>query len=400
VIYGFGAISAGEQAPDSATRSYRALILNVAFWTLFGLLQATTWLLAPIGRGADNPWPLVFVALFNAYIWALLTPFLFPLAARVARAHGRRLWYMAAIVPLGVAVAAVVAVLASSVHGGLPWQGDPTAAQMRFRFWALSRWYFQELVLFFLVFAAGVATDMVRTFRAREREAARLKAEATALEAERAELKARLADARLAVLRSQLNPHFLFNTLNAVSALVSKDPVGVRDMIALLSDLLRSALSEADDEIPVAREMELLRLYLEILEIRYQGELRTRLVVAHDARDALVPPMILQPLVENAMKHGVAPATGTGLIEIEAQRRGDDLLLTVRDSGGGGSQRSSTGDGNGVGLWLTRQRLAELYGEQQRLELVPADGGGMIARIVLPFHTRAELHRSADIAAS
>jgi len=397
LIYGFGPSFAVESKSGPVKRSYRALFINVAFWTLFGLLQAATWVLAPIGDWYPNALPLVGIALFNAYMWALLTPFIFPLAARVNHASGRRIPWLIFVVVLGLVVAAVVAILAGSVHGGLPWtQETASPAQSRFSFWALSRWYFEEVVLFFLVFAAGVATDMFRTYRAREQDAARLKAQASLLEAERAELNARLADARLAVLRSQLNPHFLFNTLNAVSALVVKNPVGVRDMIALLSELLRSALTEADEEIPVSREMELLRLYLEILEIRYQGQLRTRIIVEDDARDALVPRMILQPLVENAMKHGVAPATGEGLIVIHARRDGDDLLLSVQDSGG--ADLPAVTDGAGVGLRLTRQRLSELYGQEQKLELRKADGGGTIASVFLPYHTSSDLRVAADVA--
>jgi two-component system, LytTR family, sensor kinase len=236
---------------------------------------------------------------------------------------------------------------------------------------------------------------MWRTFRVREHEAVRLEAQAIALEAERAELNARLADARLALLRSQLNPHFLFNTLNAVSALVVKDPTGVRNMIALLSELLRSALTAAEEEeIPVEREIALLRLYLEILEIRYQGQLRTRVVVDADAQEALVPRMILQPLVENAMKHGVDPG-GEGLIQVHVARAGDDLALSVQDTGAGTTRLEST-DGAGVGLRLTRQRLSELYGSDQKLELLDAPIGGTIARILLPFHTRADLRFAAE----
>jgi two-component sensor histidine kinase len=391
VLYGFRSDASTHRgiAPRTARRAW---LVNLAVWTVFGLLQAATWILAPIGSRYPSPFPLIAIALFNAYLWALLTPAIFPLAARVSHATERRILWLLAIVVLGLTVAALVALLAANFHGGLPWGAKvASAAQSRFSFWALSRWYFEEVVLFFLVFAAGVASDMFRTFQSREQEGARLKAQAVQLEAERAELKARLADARLAVLRSQLNPHFLFNTLNAVSALVVKDPVGVRDMIALLSELLRSALTDADEEISVAREMTLLRLYLDILEIRYQGQLQTRITVDDDVRDALVPRMILQPLVENAMKHGVAPARGDGHIEIQAQREGSDVVLTVQDSGGADVLPAAR-DGAGVGLRLTRQRLSELYGDAYRLELFPANGGGMKARIVLPYHTISTPH--------
>ena len=170
-------------------------------------------------------------------------------------------------------------------------------------------------------------------------------------------------------------------------------------MIALLSELLRSALTEAEEELPLDREMALLRLYLEILEIRYQGQLHTHIHVEDDVRDALVPRMILQPLVENAMKHGVAPASGDGRIEIRARRDGRDVVLSVRDSGGAEGE-SSVSNGAGVGLRLTRQRLAALYGAAQRVELVAADDGGTIARIVLPYHTVVDGKRVTQVASA
>jgi LytS/YehU family sensor histidine kinase len=276
----------------------------------------------------------------------------------------------------------------------------------------LRHWYFQELVTFFGVFAAGLVSDLSRRYRAREREAAHLQSQASQLEAEQAELRARaarlqaqsaglhaqLADARLVVLRTRLNPHFLFNTLNAVSALVASDPKAGRDMIALLSELLRHALAESrEQEIPLREEVRLLRLYLEILEIRYQGQLRTEVTADAGVHDALVPNMILQPLVENAMKHGVDRAGGRGTIEVLADRVGDDLVLTVRDTGPVDAGAPSSGSA-GLGQRLPRERLAELYGTEQRLELTPSPGGGMTARVVLPYRTNEDVRFAAEVA--
>jgi len=276
----------------------------------------------------------------------------------------------------------------------------------------LRRWYFQEVVTFFGVFVAGLVSDLSRRSRAREREAAQFQAQASQLQAERAELRARtarlqaqsaglhaqLAEARLVMLRTRLNPHFLFNTLNAVSALVAKDPKGVRDMIALLSELLRHALAETrEQEIPLREELRLLRLYLEILEIRYQGQLRTVVTIDPEVQEALVPNLILQPLVENAMKHGVDRAGGHGTIEVLARRSGDDLVLTVRDTGAGEGSAPPLGS-TGIGLRLTRERLAELYGTEQRLELTPAPGGGMTARVVLPYNNSEDVRLAEEVA--
>jgi two-component system LytT family sensor kinase len=313
---------------------------------------------------------------------------------------------------VGLGVAWVQAVVAPRL---LPLAGTSQSADA-WAVWSLTRRYFPTAVVTFLVvLGAGIAADIFRRYRARQREADQLQAQASQLQAERAELRARaarlqaqsaelhaqLSEARLAMLRTQLNPHFLFNTLNAVSALVAKDPRGARDMIALLSQLLRYALKESrEQEIPLHEELRLLRLYLEILEIRYQGQLRTLVTVAPDAHEALVPNLVLQPLVENAMKHGIDRAAGHGSIEVRARRSGDDLVLTVRDSGPGDDTPVPGESGGGVGLRLTRARLAELYGSEPRLELKPVSDGGMLAQIVLPYHTRDEIRLADEFARS
>jgi signal transduction histidine kinase len=444
----------------------RALAFNVAFWTLFGALQASSVLLLSNEDVFADPGRVIANALAHAYMWALLTPAIFWLAARVAPDQGVRPWRLAQVLLIGLVVGVLASAVASTVNALLlPPPGAPPApspaqvvpsrqegrpagpvavpgepAEPRVRgvppaprgplrvgatpgrgalrplgrraLRALRRWYFQEIVTFFGVFVAGLVIDLSRRSRAREREAARFQAQASQLQAEQAELRVRtaqlqaqsaglhaqLAEARLAVLRTRLNPHFLFNTLNAVSALVAKDPKGVRDMLALLSELLRHALAETrQQEIPLREEVRLLRLYLEILEIRYQGQLRTEVTIDPEVHEALVPNMILQPLVENAMKHGVDCAGGHGVIEVLARRSGDDLVLTVRDTGPGGGSPSPSGS-TGIGLRISRQRLAELYGTEQRLELTPEPGGGMTARVVLPYHRREDVRVAAEVA--
>lgn len=388
----------------SPTMGRRELALIFALWTLFGLLQASTWLLSPVGEWYPYPWRLVAVALCNAWLWVPLTPPILRLAARPDPGSGRRLRRYAAVGALGLSVAAMVAAGATAAHWMLlPKPGGVGPSSWRYELWGMSRWYLEDVVLFCVVYGAGVAIGVSQRYRAREREAARFQAQASQLEAERAQLQAQsaalnaqLAEARLAMLRTRFNPHFLFNTLNAVSALVAKDPRGVRDMIALLSELLRHALTDSrEQEIPLREELKLVRLYLEILEIRYQGQLETIIIAEPDVQDALVPNLILQPLVENAMKHGVDRAGGHGTIEVRVYRESDDLVLSVRDTGPGEEMPARKGAG-GMGLQLTRDRLAELYGAEQTLGLAPAPGGGTVARVSLPFHTAADLRVAAE----
>jgi len=184
----------------------------------------------------------------------------------------------------------------------------------------------------------------------------------------------------------QINPHFLFNTLHAVSALVERDPGGVRRMIARLSELLRHTIeSHATDEVPLRDELAFLRRYIEIMEIRFQGRLRVDRNIADDTQDALVPNLILQPIVENALEHGVNRAAGEGQIEIAARRDGERLVLTVRDNGPGLDVQNASG----VGLANTRARLEQLYGNRASLELRDAEGGGVLAQITLPYREHA-----------
>jgi sensor histidine kinase YesM len=245
-----------------------------------------------------------------------------------------------------------------------------------------------HFIIYIGVLSAGFARDYFHRYRARERETARLQSET-------AGLMTQLAEARLSALNAQLNPHFLFNTLNAVSSLVERDPRGVRRMIARLSELLRYTLNGAsENEVLLGQEIAFVERYLEIMQIRFQDRLEVEIQLGDDAGNALVPSLILQPLVENAVKHGFEKMSGTGKIRIQARREDDRLVLSVSDNGPGPSGTLASGDAageGGVGLENIRQRLEQLYGGAQSLVLVEAPDGGTVAQIVIPFRTRAEL---------
>ncbi|WP_251930282.1 sensor histidine kinase [Salinibacter ruber] len=196
--------------------------------------------------------------------------------------------------------------------------------------------------------------------------------------------------ARLQALRYQLNPHFLFNTLNAVSTLiVEQENEDAERMVARLSDFLRLTLEcDSDVEVPLADELDFARRYLDIEQIRFGGRLVVQEDIEPEALSALVPPLLLQPLVENAVRHGIMPREEGGTLLIEAQRVGDRLLLRVADDGLGLSNDTDTG--SGVGLSNTKARLNSLYGEDHRFTLQRADGGGCVVRVELPFHTDSD----------
>jgi sensor histidine kinase YesM len=172
-------------------------------------------------------------------------------------------------------------------------------------------------------------------------------------------------------------------------------------MIARLSELLRYTLNGGNEnEVVLAQEIAFLERYLEIMQIRFQGQLEIEVQLGDDARDALVPSLILQPLVENAVKHGVDKVSDRGKIRIQARREVDRLVLTVSDNGPGPSNVQKTEEGeHGVGLDNIRQRLEQLYGSAQSLSLSKSPGGETIAQIVMPFRTRTELRTTALTAA-
>jgi len=251
--------------------------------------------------------------------------------------------------------------------------------------------------LYLAVFGAGLSRAYARQAELRREDAARREAllHAQREEAARREatLQMQLAEARLDALRRQLDPHFLFNTLNSVSALVARDPAGVRSMIARLSELLRFSFEDADRaEIPLREELALLGRYIEIMEVRFQGRLIVDQRVDERVLDALVPTMVLQPIVENAIRHGVERRKGTGHVVVEACAEPDAVLLRVTDDGPGpgaptGASTPARGPGaarRSIGLANTVARLAHLYGEAASFTLAPGIDGGAVAEIRLP----------------
>ena len=382
------------------------LLLIFAFWTVLAVLNAASRLLDPRGPAFQQPFPAstpITLAFAEYYLWAILTVPIFWLASRVSlEPRGNRLGRVLLFLSVGVITAMFVDVAIHFMRVSLldlpprPRRGPPIT-------WltGIERlWFLDDLTVYFAVLAAGIARDIFARYRARHDETVRLTAQA-------AQLQAQLAEARLAVLSAQLNPHFLFNTLHAVSSLVERDPRGVRRMIARLSELLRVTLEgTSEQEIPLSRELELLRLYLDIMQVRFQGRLDVDVRVDDAVMDALVPNFVLQPLVENAVMHGVAKVEGAGRIELRARRNGDDVVISVRDNGpgidaaiaaddNGSLTRQRTGSGGGVGLSNTRARLEQLYGPDQRLSLHRAGEVGTVAEVVLPYHTADDLHAEA-----
>jgi two-component system LytT family sensor kinase len=368
------------------------LRLIVGFWSFMALLTAANRLLVPRPPGVQPPHPLAAVSLafVESFLWAALTPLIFWLSRRFSLERSRGPTSLLLLLGVGLLIAVGVDILDDFLR--IEIFGLPRPGQLEFQpLLSLTRfWFLNELIMYFAVLAAGFARDYFLRYRTRREEAMRLHAQT-------AQLQAQLSEARLSALRTQLNPHFLFNTLHAISTLVERDPAGVRRMIARLGELLRHTLEAThEQEVALEKELELVERYLEILRIRFPGRLEVDTRADPSVLDALVPNLILQPLVENAIEHGVTKIDGRGHVWIRACRDGERVVLSVRDNGPA-FKRGGLPVEEGVGLRNTRARLAQLYGGSHSLTLRIVEEGGLEAEIVLPYHTAADL-RVAGVA--
>lgn len=319
----------------------------------------------------DRPMPWLDALRFAAPSW-ILVGLLAPLPLFMARRAtiDRHHWRAPLAMHLGGALLFSIShIVATAVY--MAWPAFRGFAGVLSK---TSNAFIVDLILYAAI--AGVAHALRYYRQARERELAA------------SQLQASLTEARLDALRGQLNPHFLFNTLNAISTLAL---VGHKDQVVktlgYLSELLRASLDDKrPQQVPLEDELDLLERYLAIQRIRHGERLLITIDVDPDVREALVPGMILQPLVENAITHGVARVPGNGTIGIRAWAEGDSLRLEVTDTGPGFAAASATrAGGSGIGLTNTRARLAQLYGPRQRLEMCATGTGGACVSITIPL---------------
>jgi len=343
------------------------------------LLQSVASNLLRGTLGAEWPWALLQIPRWLT--WVPLTPIVFYAADRFPFRRdrlGRSAW-----THLGIAllIALVIEVLWLQISFVIQGYLDPVglARMQNNRADVYSAAVLSRLLGDAFIYAAvlGVATTLGYHRRLRERE---LRA---------AQLEAQLALAQVQALKMQVHPHFLFNTLHAVTVLIREDPVAATRIVTRLGDLLRLTLSRATTaQVSFRRELEILTLYLEIERTRFHDRLDIAYDVQPTTLGALVPDLILQPLVENAIRHGVSPNAGTGRIEVRSRRDGDWLCVEIRDNGTGLAHGQVRPDG--IGLTTTRARLERLYGERQELTLADLPEGGCVARIRIPFQLTAD----------
>jgi len=342
----------------------------LAAWTLVAMLFAGQAWFAGQVRGEPLAWGRASVIyLVWAALWAALTPIALRLAARFPLQRPRLLRalaiHAAASVACAFATLALFAV-AAPVIGAT--QVEPTWLGTLGRLSGTT--FLLHLPVYWLIVAAAHVERLVRAAREKDRRQLRLEAQ--------------LADARLQSLRAQLQPHFLFNALNTISVLMHENVEAADRILLQLSTLLRRSLDSGEaGEVTLGEEIAFLENYLEIEQARFGDRLGYRILVPDPVLEARVPTLILQPLVENALRHGLATRAGPGRVEIEAQRHGDVLRLSVRDDGRGLPPATT----ERVGLANTRARLRLLYADRQRFDVRNADAGGVIAEIELPWRT-------------
>ena len=316
-------------------------------------------------------------------VWVALSPLLVTLAHRWPLETRPNRAAIVSHVFASVLLAISQTVVAFSAHVAALWWTGTIAAADAVRLLTHLRpamvWGVFMGVFFYWVVIGLVALARYRRLYAVEQLSA------AQLAGRSAGLEAALATAQLDALRSQLRPHFLFNTLNAISVLAADQPAKAQRMIVSLGSLLRRSLDEKEHEIPLRQELSLLDDYLHILRMRFGDRLAVTVAVPDDAGAVLVPVLLLQPLVENAIEHGWAEAEERASLTIAAERDGGQIRLTVTDNGPGLGGAGPVPEG--IGLRNTRERLHRLYGDRASVRLMPAPGGahGTRAEVVIPM---------------
>jgi len=366
----------------TSTRTLTAVHLRPGYvfaaWTALGVVYCVEMRLDYVFEGhAITWWHVIAATMPRMYVWALLTPLIFAVSARFpARPH------MPARSGLAHVATWIVCLALHTLATGVNLLFEPASKQSFATYFghAFLLWIPGTLVLYFAT--AGVAQWLLSMQRIRQHER------------EQALMIGQLAQAQLMALRMQLHPHFLFNTLNTIAILIREHDTHVAErLVTQLGDVLRQVLRTSDaNETSLRAELEFLRTYLEIEQVRFGDRLTVQWAVDQELLDSTVPVMLLQPLVENALRHGIARSEDGGVLEIGARRMGEDVELWVRNSGAGVADADAdrlsiagSRSESGLGLANTRRRLEQLYPDKSQLTLRRETNGGASARVTLPY---------------
>ena len=362
---------------EEQTRWGLVWLLSFASWTAIGFL----FVILRYGWMRETNMPvnfrsILFIPLLNCWIGAVCTPGVYWLAHRfpIERSNWRTRVPLHIIGSLLFTVVHVAARIALAPVKGEHGEVLPPTLMLGWQLF-LAFTYDDALTTYWPILILVQMLDFHRRSRQKELQAV--------------QLEAKLARAHLQALKSQLQPHFLFNTLNSISALMHIDVRAADRMISELSDLMRLTLETGDvQESTVREELEFVQGYLRIEQTRFSDRLSVEYRIDPSTYDAMVPHMLLQPLVENAVRHGIAKRAQDGRIEIGIKRLHDQLVISIKDNGSGFDLQQIPN--SGLGLKNSRERLRQLYGEGQQLSAVPVPGGGVEVRVLIPY---VELHQ-------
>jgi two-component system LytT family sensor kinase len=362
-------------AVGTAGRSWAKWAIIIGGWTLVGLFLGIRHYL----DSSNKSWHSPFLWLSCAYIWAALTPPTLYLAQRFPLR--RRIWArnLAIHIPAGFLFSLLylaISALAAWLILGMP-------VGRSFSFQRLRSIFFAELSANTLAYWSIVVVAQALAYYRRGQEN---ELRASQLQVRASQLEVSLMKEQLSALKMQIHPHFLFNTLNTISVLMKEDVQAANRMLLRLSDLLRITLDNATvQEISLRQELALLNSYLDIERTRFHDRLTVRMDIDSNALDACVPMFLLQPLVENAIRHGIAQRPSPGTIQVSAERKNGTVELCVKDDGPGFPEAASATETRGIGLSNTRARLRQLYHESYSFDLINPAEGGLVVTVTIPL---------------
>jgi sensor histidine kinase YesM len=356
-------------------------------WTFLGLFMFSQGMVQKIMAQDPHPWWQHLTSwMVGVWLWFLFTPLVLRLGRKIPL--DRKPHWRAVVVHLAISLVFpfVDLTVEAAILRGLHVFPDIMSSFVATLFFLLVIGYHQSILTYWSILGAQCAYGWYRRYEERRQEALRLELRSSQLERQ-------LAEAHLSALKMQLHPHFLFNTLNTIMVLVRQQKGReAEEMLSRLSDLLRCVLEDVQaQEVPLTRELEYLQLYLSIEQVRFQDRLRVEVAADPEVLDAALPHMALQPIVENAIRHGIGRSSTAGSISITACRVNDTVEIKIQDDGPGLAAPNGT-TGGGIGLANTRARLRELYGDAAGLKVENGERGGVVATMVLPFHAVLEAH--------
>jgi two-component system, LytTR family, sensor kinase len=360
-------------------------LLIAGVWTLIALLFTGESLMRSHVAGRPlSLWRALSWELFSCYVWLAFLPLIFWLGRRFPFERGR--WPRSLLVhTLAGLVFPLLQQAVDSVvlpHLGYPPMAGLNTFAATYRAFLLMNFPI-SVVVYWVSLGAQSGIGYYRMYRERELRAS--------------QLEAKLAQSQLQILKMQLHPHFLFNTLNTISELIHKAPDAAESMVTDLSDLLRLSLQTVGrQEVSLRQELDFLNKYLQIEQTRFHDRLVVQMRIDPESLDASVPNMILQPLVENALRHGIAPLACGGRVLIQATRDNGSLRLSVSDDGVGLSGDDDDAVREGVGLSNTRARLRRLYGAAHQFEMQGEPDRGVTLRMTIPYRRFVETDEDQD----